>query len=179
MAEEKRKKNTAASRAAGKRSSGGARSRGKNKKSAAKPIRREVGAFVCLFLGVFTVLCCFQVDAVILNLMSALFKGLIGAGFYILPFSFLMGFVILLLHDGRPVALRVTCAFLLSATIGALVHLFAGSNAEWTADIFVDLWESGIAGTSGGVLAGLLAQALAAVISRIGAVILLLCRHKK
>ena len=123
----------------------------------------------------FTILCCFQVDAVILNLMSALFKGLIGAGFYILPFSFLMGFVILLLHDGRPVALRVTCAFLLSATIGALVHLFAGSSAEWTADIFVDLWEGGIAGTSGGVLAGLLAQALAAVISRIGAVILLLC----
>ena len=175
MAEEKRKKNTAASRSAGKRSSGGARSRGKNRKNAAKPIRREVGAFVCLFLGVFTILCCFQVDAVILNLMSALFKGLIGAGFYILPFSFLMGFVILLLHDGRPVALRVTCAFLLSATIGALVHLVAGSSAEWTADIFVDLWEGGIAGTSGGVLAGLLAQALAAVISRIGAVILLLC----
>ena len=36
-----------------------------------------------------------------------------------------MGFVILLLHDGRPVALRVTCAFLLAVTIGALVHIFS------------------------------------------------------
>ena len=108
MAEQKRKKNSTASMAAAKQ--GGSRG-GKGKKSASRPIRREVGACVCLFLGVFTILCCFGVDAVILNLMTGLFKGLLGAGFYILPFSFLMGFVILLLHDGRPVALRVTCAF--------------------------------------------------------------------
>ena len=172
MAEQKRKKNSTASKAAAKQ--GGSRG-GKGKKSASRPIRREVGACVCLFLGVFTILCCFGVDAVILNLMTGLFKGLLGAGFYILPFSFLMGFVILLLHDGRPVALRVTCAFLLAVTIGALVHIFSGGDVPWGAGIAGELWSGGIAGTSGGLLSGLLAQTLSAIISRIGAVILLLC----
>ena len=172
MAEQKRKKNSTASKAAAKQ--GGSRG-GKGKKSASRPIRREVGACVCLFLGVFTILCCFGVDAVILNLMTGLFKGLLGAGFYILPFSFLMGFVILLLHDGRPVALRVTCAFLLAVTIGALVHIFSGGDVAWGAGIAGELWSGGIAGTSGGLLSGLLAQMLSAIISRIGAVILLLC----
>ena len=172
MAEQKRKKNSTASKAAAKQ--GGSRG-GKGKKSASRPIRREVGACVCLFLGVFTILCCFGVDAVILNLMTGLFKGLLGAGFYILPFSFLMGFVILLLHDGRPVALRVTCAFLLAVTIGALVHIFSGGDVAWGAGIAGELWGGGIAGTSGGLLSGLLAQTLSAIISRIGAVILLLC----
>ena len=172
MAEQKRKKNTTASKTAAKRGS----SRGKKgKKAASRPIRREVGACVCLFLGVFTILCCFGVDAVILNLMSGLFKGMIGAGFYILPFSFLMGFVILLLHDGRPVALRVTCSFLLAATIGALVHIFSGGDVAWDSELVGALWDGGIAGTSGGLLSGLLAQALSAVISRVGAVLLLLC----
>lgn len=172
MAEQKRKKNSTASKAAAKQ--GGSRG-GKGKKSASRPIRREVGACVCLFLGVFTILCCFGVDAVILNLMTGLFKGLLGAGFYILPFSFLMGFVILLLHDGRPVTLRVTCAFLLAVTIGALVHIFSGGDVTWGAGIAGELWGGGIAGTSGGLLSGLLAQTLSAIISRIGAVILLLC----
>ena len=56
MAEQKRKKNSTASKAAAKQ--GGSRG-GKGKKSASRPIRREVGACVCLFLGVFTILCCF------------------------------------------------------------------------------------------------------------------------
>ena len=67
MAEQKRKKNSTASKAAAKQ--GGSRG-GKGKKSASRPIRREVGACVCLFLGAFMILCCFGVDAVILNLMQ-------------------------------------------------------------------------------------------------------------
>ncbi|CDB87117.1 ftsK/SpoIIIE family protein [Firmicutes bacterium CAG:170] len=138
-------------------------------------MRREIGAFVCLFLGIFTVLCCFHVNAVVLNLMASLFKGTIGAGFYILPFSFLLGFLILLLHDGRPVALRVTCAFLLAATIGALAHVFSGgSELEWSWEMFGELWDGGISGAGGGILSGFLAELLSAVISRIGAAIVLL-----
>ena len=128
MAEQKQKKKSSAAKSAAR---GGSKSsaRGKGgKKAAARPVRREIGAFVCLFLGIFTVLCCFHVNAVVLNLMASLFKGTIGAGFYILPFSFLLGFLILLLHDGRPVALRVTCAVLLAATIGALAHVFSGGS---------------------------------------------------
>ena len=103
------------------------RSRKKPSKKQTAPIRREVGAGVCLVLALLTVLCCFGIDAAILNLLTALFRGLIGAGFYILPFSFLMSFLILLLHDGRPVALRVTCSFLTAVLVGSLVHLVGGS----------------------------------------------------
>lgn len=175
MAEQKqKKKSTAAKNAARSGSKGSARGKG-GKKAAARPVRREIGAFVCLFLGIFTVLCCFHVNAVVLNLMASLFKGTIGAGFYILPFSFLLGFLILLLHDGRPVALRVTCAFLLAATIGALAHVFSGgSELEWSWEMFGELWDGGISGAGGGILSGFLAELLSAVISRIGAAIVLL-----
>ena len=175
MAEQKQKKKSTAAKSAAR---GGSKSsaRGKGgKKAAARPVRREIGAFVCLFLGIFTVLCCFHVNAVVLNLMASLFKGTIGAGFYILPFSFLLGFLILLLHDGRPVALRVTCAFLLAATIGALAHVFSGgSELEWSWEMFGELWDGGISGAGGGILSGFLAELLSAVISRIGAAIVLL-----
>ena len=176
MAGKRETKSTAAGKAAkntagGKKKTGGAR--------AAKqqtPVRREVGAVVCLFLGVFTVLCCFHVNAAFLNFMSALFKGLIGSGFYILPFSFLLSFVILLLHDGRPVRLRVTCAFLMALTIGSLVHLVGDQmSADWSFAMIGELWDSGVALQSGGLLAGFLAQLLELIISRVGAVILLLC----
>ena len=175
MAEQKQKKKSTAAKSAAR---GGSKSsaRGKGgKKAVARPVRREIGAFVCLFLGIFTVLCCFHVNAVVLNLMASLFKGTIGAGFYILPFSFLLGFLILLLHDGRPVALRVTCAFLLAATIGALAHVFSGgSELEWSWEMFGELWDGGISGAGGGILSGFLAELLSAVISRIGAAIVLL-----
>ena len=175
MAEQKqKKKSTAAKNAARGGSKSSARGKG-GKKAAARPVRREIGAFACLFLGIFTVLCCFHVNAVVLNLMASLFKGTIGAGFYILPFSFLLGFLILLLHDGRPVALRVTCAFLLAATIGALAHVFSGgSELEWSWEMFGELWDGGISGAGGGILSGFLAELLSAVISRIGAAIVLL-----
>ena len=175
MAEQKqKKKSTAAKNAARSGSKGGARGKG-GKQTPARPVRREIGAFVCLFLGIFTVLCCFHVNAVVLNLMASLFKGTIGAGFYILPFSFLLGFLILLLHDGRPVALRVTCAFLLAATIGALAYVFSGgSELEWSWEMFGELWDGGISGAGGGILSGFLAELLSAVISRIGTAIVLL-----
>ena len=78
---------------------------------------------MCLLHAVFAVLACFQIHAAFLDALATLCRGLIGAGFYILPFAFLMGFLILLLHDGRPVALRVTCTFLVAVLIGSLVQL--------------------------------------------------------
>jgi len=91
-----------------KTTSSSSRGRKKPAKKQAAPIRREVGACVCLVLALLTVLCCFRIDAAILNLLGSVFRGLIGAGFYILPFSFVMSFLILILHDGRPVALHVS-----------------------------------------------------------------------
>ena len=114
-------------------------------------------------------------DAAILNLLGSVFRGLIGAGFYILPFSFVMSFLILILHDGRPVALRVTCTFLTAALVGSLVQLVGGSfDAPEGWEVVTALWDGGISGTAGGVLSGGLASLLAALISRIGAVIVVI-----
>ena len=130
---------------------------------------------VCLVLALLTVLCCFRIDAAILNLLGSVFRGLIGAGFYILPFSFVMSFLILILHDGRPVALRVTCTFLTAALVGSLVQLVGGSfDAPEGWEVVTALWDGGISGTAGGVLSGGLASLLAALISRIGAVIVVI-----
>jgi S-DNA-T family DNA segregation ATPase FtsK/SpoIIIE len=170
--ESQRKKSTP------KKSTGKRKTAGSGRRAAQKqrtPVRREVGAFVCLFLAVFTILACFRINAAFLNLISDLFKGLFGSGFYVLPFSFLLSFLILILHDGRPVALRVTCSFLLALTVGALVHLVGGQqSAAWSGKMLGELWRGGVEGTAGGLLSGLLAQTLELVISRIGAVIVLI-----
>ena len=158
-----------------KTTSSSSRRRKKPAKKQAAPIRREVGACVCLVLALLTVLCCFRIDAAILNLLGSVFRGLIGAGFYILPFSFVMSFLILILHDGRPVALRVTCTFLTAALVGSLVQLVGGSfDAPEGWEVVTALWDGGISGTAGGVLSGGLASLLAALISRIGAVIVVI-----
>ena len=158
-----------------KTTSSSSRGRKKPAKKQAAPIRREVGACVCLVLALLTVLCCFRIDAAILNLLGSVFRGLIGAGFYILPFSFVMSFLILILHDGRPVSLRVTCTFLTAALVGSLVQLVGGSfDAPEGWEVVTALWDGGISGTAGGVLSGELASLLAALISRIGAVIVVI-----
>ena len=153
-----------------KRKSTSSRGRKKPAKKQSAPIRREIGAGVCAVLALLTILCCFKMNAAFLNLLTSVFRGLIGAGFYILPFSFIMSFLILILHDGRPVALRVTCTFLTAALIGSLVQLVGGKfAAEWDWSVIPALWDGGIDGTAGGVLAGGLASLLEALISRIGA----------
>ena len=115
-----------------KRKSTASRGRKKTAKKQAAPIRREIGAGVCAVFALLSVLCCFKMNAAFLNLLTSVFRGLIGAGFYILPFSFIMSFLILFLHDGRPVALRVTCTFLTAALIGSLVQLVGGKfDADW------------------------------------------------
>ena len=92
----------------------------------AKPIRREIGAAICLFLGIFTILSIFGVKSWFTTKLLAPFcKGLVGnAGFYILPASFFFSTFILLFHGGRPVRLRVTACFVMAGCIGAITHLF-------------------------------------------------------
>ena len=160
MAEKQTKKRASGAKSTGK-SSGGRKSTSKSSRTKAKqqaPIRREVGAGVCLVLALCTVLGCFGVKAAFISLLMSVFKGLIGSGLYILPFSFVMGFLILLLHDGRPVALRVTCSMLLAVTIGALVHVFTGGVTAGSDGLIPALWKAGIDDVSGGVLGGLLAS---------------------
>ena len=164
-----------------KKTTGGGRSTGKSAasrsraaaKSDRRPIRREVGAFVCLALAALLLLGLFGVEAFLISPLMDLVRGLVGAGIYVLPFSLLAAFLILLFHDGRPVRLRVSCALGVSLGVGILGHLF-GAEAEisWGFPMVVELWETGVEQASGGVIAGFLAMLLRDSISLAGATVL-------
>ena len=163
-----------------KKTTGGGRSTGKSTargragaKSAVRPIRREVWAFVCLFLAALLLLGLFGVQAFLISPLVDLVRGLIGSGIFVLPFSLLAAFLILLFHDGRPVRLRVSCALGVSLGVGILGHLFAATaKIEWGFPMVVELWKTGVEHTSGGVIAGFLAMLLRDCISLAGATVL-------
>ena len=107
------KKTTGGSRAASGRSGTASRSGGSRKKAPApRPIRREVGAVVCLLLAIFSAFGYFHIQAIFIDFFCGLVKGLIGYGYWLLPPMLLVASGILLFHRGRPVRLRVWCALL-------------------------------------------------------------------
>ena len=126
------KKNTGGKRAAsssGERTSGATARKGSGgrRSSAApqpKPIRREVGAVVCLLLAFFAAFGYFNIKALFIDLFCSLLKGLFGYGFWLAPPMLAVASYILAFHRGRPVRLRLWCALLTPLVMGAILHLF-------------------------------------------------------
>ena len=145
----------------------------KSGKAAPRPVRRGVGAVICLLLAFFAVFGYFEVDALFINVYCAGLKGLLGYGFWLAPPALLLASYILAFHRGRPVRLRLWCTLLLPLMGGVILHL-AMSSAEytWGWSIFSALWKSGVATGSGGVVGGLLALGSALAFSRVGSLIL-------
>ena len=80
-----------------------------SKAPAAKPIRREVAAVVFLLLGFIAFLGYFPFTEgawLIDGLCLYVFRGLLGAGFIVLPLCFFWAAWILFFHRGRPVLTR-------------------------------------------------------------------------
>ena len=75
MAAKKSTGRSTAQKTATKRSSGGKTSQ--KKVPVKEPLHREIGAFICLFLGVLTIFGCFGVDAVLIRFITNLLKGLL------------------------------------------------------------------------------------------------------
>ena len=169
------KKTTGGSRAASGRSGSASRSGGSRKKAPApRPIRREVGAVVCLLLAIFSAFGYFHIQAIFIDFFCGLVKGLIGYGYWLLPPMLLVASGILLFHRGRPVRLRVWCALLTPVLAGGLLHLILAKGPyEWNAALVKTLWTQGEALQSGGVVSGAAALGLSAVFSPIGAGIIL------
>ena len=145
----------------------------KKAEPAQRPVRREIGAVVCFFLGLFSFIGYFNVDALFITYFCRFIKGLIGYGYYIFPPALLAAAFILAFHRGRPVRLRVTCVLLLPLVFGALAHvLFAAPVDEELK--FVQkvsaLYKTGADMGSGGVIAGLLGGGFKAMFSVYGAV---------
>ncbi|MEG0755381.1 MAG: DNA translocase FtsK 4TM domain-containing protein, partial [Oscillospiraceae bacterium] len=139
------------------------------KPTGARPFRREIGAVVCLFLAFFAALGYFKTDAWFIHIFGTGLKGLFGYGFWFVPPLLLLCCYILAFHRGRPVRLRMWCTLLLPLMMGAILHLFLSKGAyPWAVEMVPQLWKSGIALESGGVLSGLLAISFIQIFSKVG-----------
>ena len=175
MAATQKKSSSGSSKSGGSRSaSTSARSGGRKSAQPQKnPIRREVwGGVLCLLTLCLTV-SYFGGEAIFIDWLAMLVKGLFGYGYYLMAPAMLGSALILFCHHGRPVRLRVTCAMLIPLFAGALAHMVA-CKLEFTSGVGIlkVLWSSGLAMTSGGVLSGALAVGSVAVFSRVASLIL-------
>ena len=168
MASTTRKKSTTTKK------SGGTSSRSsKSRQSQKRPIRREVGGAVLLVLALCAAVSYFGVQAIFIDWLALVLKGLFGYGYWLSCPALLMGALILLLHRGRPVRLRLTCALLLPLLTGSLFHMLL-AQGEYTSGFGVlkALWTDGVALHGGGAVSGALAVGFVAVFSKYASVII-------
>ena len=162
----------------GKRSASSSRKgRGSRSRAAAqpKPIRREVGAVVCLLLAFFSAFGYFQIEALFIHFFCGLLKGLIGFGFWLTTPMLLVASYILAFHRGRPVRLRLCCALLTPVVMGAILHLFLYRGTfSFRISAIQGLWTRGLEMSCGGVVSGLLAEGLRVAFSGIGTGVILI-----
>ena len=135
---------------------------------------REIGAFLCLFLAVFSILGLFGVKALFIDLLCGLIKGLIGYGFYLMIPALLLCMLILFRHNGKPVGFRVGCVLLTPAAFGGLLHvIISKAQIDWGLSMLKALFTTGQAMESGGLISGFIAMLLKLIFSGIGAGIIL------
>ena len=173
MASGQKKKTTGKARQGGGQSRQTGRSRQKNPRP---PIRREVGGGVCLLLALCVVVSYFQADAIVLNLLGDLLKGLTGYGYWLAAPALALAGVNLLAHRGRPVALRTVCTLVTPVLLGAILHLFLyqGETVTGLGPMMKSLWADGLLLKSGGAVAGGLAAGMKRLVGTMVSVIVLL-----
>ena len=163
----------------GKARQGGGQSRQTGhspQKNPRPPIRREVGGGVCLLLALCVVVSYFQADAIVLNLLGDLLKGLTGYGYWLAAPALALAGVNLLAHRGRPVALRTVCTLVTPVLLGAILHLFLyqGETVTGLGPMMKSLWADGLLLKSGGAVAGGLAAGMKRLVGTMVSVIVLL-----
>ena len=173
MASGQKKKTTGKARQGGAQSRQTSRSPQKNPRP---PIRREVGGGVCLLLALCVVVSYFQADAIVLNLLGDLLKGLTGYGYWLAAPALALAGVNLLAHRGRPVALRTVCTLVTPVLLGAILHLFLyqGETVTGLGPMMKSLWADGLLLKSGGAVAGGLAAGMKRLVGTMVSVIVLL-----
>ncbi|MBR4703057.1 MAG: DNA translocase FtsK 4TM domain-containing protein [Oscillospiraceae bacterium] len=165
--------------------SGSTRSRsasGSSRSKAAAPAKdpiayRGLKAFVLLALALFSLIGCFTGEGIFIGVFREFVMGLIGKGFYFLPFALGYCALMLLYVRDKPLGGRITCTLLLTVMAGALIHLF-DCTAEFPADWHLPgaLYDAGrLPGEagSGGVIGGLLSIAFSGLFNKVGAAIVL------
>ncbi len=137
------------------------------------PVRREIWALVLLALSLFVTVSYFGGEAVFVDIVAKLLKGVLGYGYWLTAPALLIAGIILLFHRGRPVYLRVICALLLPLIGSSLCHMILVDSAA-SESIIQDLWNAGLAVKGGGVIAGGLAIIFVKLFSKAASIIIFL-----
>ncbi len=144
-----------------------------------RPIRRQVGCVVLLFLGLIASIGYFRADGWLVGIFRQVGAGLFGWGFYLVPVCLLWGSAILGFHRGRPVAARLVCVMCLPVVFGAFVHtLLFAREGVYTAGVNYGvklLWRLGQDMTEhcGGVLGGTIGIGLKKSVGVVGSFVVL------
>ena len=130
---------------------------------------------MCLLLALCVVVSYFQADAIVLNLLGDLLKGLTGYGYWLAAPALALAGVNLLAHRGRPVALRTVCTLVTPVLLGAILHLFLyqGETVTGLGPMMKSLWADGLLLKSGGAVAGGLAAGMKRLVGTMVSVIVL------
>ena len=126
-------------------------------------------------LGLLCLLAILPIDGVLLDWLHRGIGAMIGKGSYLLPFALLALAGLLFARQKGPVRLRGTSIALLPLFIGSIIHAFACANEyDFSMKTLFDLLTTGMAGKSGGLLAGGLYIVLEWALSSVGALLVLL-----
>ena len=134
-----------------------------------RPVRREVWGLVLAFLALCVFVTYLKINGWVIDWFADLIKGLIGYGYWMSVPALLVAAWILLFHHGRPVRFRVCCALLMPVAFSSFAHIL---DYKLPYEGLGKLWKDGLELTSGGLLAGGLAELFSKAFSEIVAGIL-------
>ena len=139
-----------------------------------RPIRREVTGGILLVLALCVCVGYFGTSGLFIDWLAVLLRGLFGYGYWLTAPVILLAGLTLLIHRGRPVVLRTTCALLTPWLTGAMLHVLLCREKFVSAlGVVPALWKSGNGLRSGGVLSGGLGIGVEAVFGKVVSVVLL------
>ncbi len=139
-------------------------------KTGSSPLRRGIGAVLCLFLSLFAFIGYADVDAWFITYFCGFIKGITGWGYYVFPPMLLVCAFTLVFLKEKNTGWRIVAALLTPLFFGSICHLFSEAvNWEFSKAIFKQLYDSGKIMNSGGVLSGALAMILKSAVTVYGA----------
>ena len=161
-----------------KKNAGSSAKSGSKRRSAPPPPAynaqaRIIGGIVCLLLALCVLVTYFNVDAILLTFLANVLKGCMGYGYWLAAPALLYAGIVLVGHKGRPVKLRTTCTLLLPVLVGMVLHLLLSRGGyAFSLENIKPMWKDGQSLLCGGVVSGLLAVAMEALLSRVVSLIL-------
>ena len=161
-----------------KKNAGSSAKSGSKRRSAPPPPAynaqaRIIGGIVCLLLALCVLVTYFNVDAILLTFLANVLKGCVGYGYWLAAPALLYAGIVLVGHKGRPVKLRTTCTLLLPVLVGMVLHLLLSRGGyAFSLENIKPMWKDGQSLLCGGVVSGLLAVAMEALLSRVVSLIL-------